>query len=176
MVQRRDSYLDQMGSLDLFAHANPALVALVVYWLADGYQEQRRKDRSGEQQGVPVLWAIVGTAMMLTGDIRRRLPKNSRGRLTTLCHRHPSWRPRIANGLGAWQSPFWQGLGYGSTCGAITLIEGKIIANGGVASPSNEWEKETRKLSRALGKIFAKESSASAIHAVFGYEVLPGEG
>lgn len=156
-----------IGSVDLYAHANPGLVATALFWIAEGHGEQRRKE-DGEQIGIPVVWAIVATALVLTERVRPQLPKTSRRRLAALFNENPSWRPELAVGLRQWQIPFWEGLGYGSACRVLSYCDGRVSACGKIGSPTTEWEKETRRLSRSMGKIFAKEGTVGAMHSVFG--------
>lgn len=161
-------------SLDLFVHANPALVAVVLYWLAEGHQNQRASDGILEERGLPLLWAIMAVALLLTEELRQSLPKNANARLSGLFAQHPSWRPRLAASVASWSGPVWRGIGYGTACGVLLLENGRIHAQGSVSSPVDDWVKETAGRSRTLGRVIAKEPGDGALRVILGLQRVTG--
>ncbi len=172
MIRRNGSH--GIESVDIFAHANPALVAMLLRWFCEGYGEQLRKNVNDGNPGALVPWALVATALVGTRRTRRALPRRSNAHLANLFYANPTWRASLMDGIDGWSRPFWRGVGYGVAHGVIRLDDGRLYASGKVKAPSKTWPREICARARTLGKVFAKEADASVAAVVFGLHPING--
>ena len=157
--------------MDVFAHSNPAFAASVLRWLCEGFAEERRRDDELGSTGLLSIWALSALVLLATDEIRPQLPKTSKKRLSNLFHEHPSWRPALFEGVGAWAGSFWRGVGYGSSKGLLQLEKGCLYASGKLQVPTDEWTKGLRGRARTLGRVLACERDDAVLGSAFGLNV-----
>lgn len=161
-----------LESVDLFAHANPALCAAVLRWSCEGFQEERKKGPGSGAHGMSPMWGAMALALVCTPATAKALPKTSRKRLRNLFQEHPSWRIAVSHGLESWSEPFWRGVGFGVAARVLRYSDGALFAAGRLSVPVVEAHKTHRTRAKTLGKVIGKESDASVLAVALGLERL----
>ena len=160
-----------MKADDVQLQEDPALGALVLYWLADGHQ----KARAGGE-GLLIPWGMLGMGLVMTDATREGLPKAKStlgGWLTGTGVR--SWRGEVPDGIRAWKDAFWQALAVGTQAGILHLDGHRLKA---VRTPRldksvSEKADKFRKCSRALGGTIGAEPSDHTLVSALGLEFAP---
>lgn len=143
---------DDRLPIDWYAYTSPAYCALILHWVAGGYQ------RSDSSSALPLFAGVWSLSLVLPTALRAKLPKSSSAKLSTILN-EIDVRQKGRVFIRAVVQPFWRGYRYGIACGVLEWRSDGIAAVGDVRSGTGNpaLVAETRKVARALGGILRRE-------------------
>lgn len=156
-----------MKAADRYAHANPAICAACLRWIAEGY-EAAADGRTDAPRNVALVWAMLSLGLLLPREVRHALPSTANKRLVNLVAENPIWRAALPDAARSAKEAYWSGLSLAVATRVLGIEHGRLVVRGKMSRPDTSDIGDLRTKSITLGKLLANEGSDEAVGLALG--------
>ncbi len=156
-----------MNAADRYAHANPAICAACLRWIAEGY-EDAADGRVDAPRHVALVWAMLALGLLLPREVRDVLPSRSTKRLVNLVAENPMWRASLPDAARFAKDAYWSGVSLAVATGVLGIEHGRLVVRGKMSRPDISDIADLRTKSITFGKMLANEGVDEAVGLALG--------